>query len=376
MALVIAIMVLAIMGTAAMARAGLNRNDTPAQPTPQVLLNNGKAVIPVPSPTPVLLASTRHVTTTGQSTTQAPLLVVASPTALDQAWSAEDWPQVLIILNEMLKQKPGNAELIQKQLTAHYNYGVQLVRSERLSDAIDEFDRALAINASDTNVLNEKKYASLYLTGSSFLSKADFASAIPPLRQIVDGNSGYRSAKSRLYQAYIGYADQLEKEGKKSDAYTYFLKASKVDTQAQEAQAGMTRLNSFSAAVVLGKKIEVDLSKQQVIVYDNNKVLYRFKASTGKAPGNTRTGDFEILNKMDKRLFQRHELGHALLDGYLSGGWLGKRLPRHGPARQRHSALDVGAGTAGDQWLHHVERWRRPHTIQLGCRRAHPVWIH
>ena len=224
MALVIAIMLLAMLGTAAMARAGMSRNSVVPQPTPQVLLENGKAVVPVANPTPIVLASSSKSIT---GTTQAPVLVVASPSTLDQAWSASDWPQVLLIITEMLKRQPGDAALTQKLLAAHYNYGLQLVRSDRLSDAIDEFDSAIEINANDQNVLNEKKFATLYLTGSSAFAKGDFGSAIPPLRQIVDANPGYRSAKKMLYQAYIGYSDELEKQGNKSDAYTYYLKASK-----------------------------------------------------------------------------------------------------------------------------------------------------
>lgn len=294
MALIIAIIVLAMLGTAAIARAGMSRNEPAPQPTPQVLISNGKAGAPAnPASGASSAAASGPVTTT-----TAISVAVTSAATLDQAWSANDWPQVLMIINDMLRRKPGDPELMQKLLSAHYNYGVQLVRSERLAEAIDEFDKALAINASDTNVLSEKRFASLYLDGSTALAKGDFASAIPPLRQIVDSNSSYRSAKSRLYQSYIGYADSLEKEGKKSDAYTYYQKASKVDTQGQEAQAGMTRLKDSAPAVVLGKKIEVDLVKQQVIMWDNNKAIYKFKASTGRAPGVTRSGDFEILNKM------------------------------------------------------------------------------
>lgn len=297
-ALIIAVLLLGLLATAAVTRAGLNRDaDDPISPTTAFVstapLDGVKSVTSASPVAEQPLPSTKAGAPT-------PALSTTVMT-LDQAWAASDWPQVLTIVEGMLKRTPGDQALIDKKFKALYNYGVQLVRSERLAEAIVQFDKAIAINAEDINLRAERQIAQLYLEGSTALASGDYGMAVRPLRTIYDGNPGYRSVKERLYQAYIGWAGMLEKENKQSDAWTYYQKASKVDPQGQEALAGMTKLQNYTPASVIataGRKIEVSLARQQVTVYQDNKVLWVFKASTGKAPYGTRTGNFEILNKL------------------------------------------------------------------------------
>jgi tetratricopeptide (TPR) repeat protein len=322
-ALIIAVMLLGMLGTAAVARAGLSKNQPAPLPTPVVIsstssANSAGSAAPS-SPASALPAASRPVSAT---------LPTATPRAasLDQAWSASDWPLAILMLDEMLRRTPGDATLTKKLFTARYNYGVQLVRSEKLAEAVAEFDKALAISPNDADALGERRFAQAYLEGSTALARGDFYSAITPLRTIYDGNPAYRSVKARLYQAYAGYADALEKEGKRADAYLVYQKASHIDAQGQEAQVGMARLKDAApadqvAAAAAKKKIEIDIAKQQVIVWENNKVIYRFKASTGKAPYVTRTGEFEILNKMPNAYSSAMEWGMPYWMGiYQAGG--------------------------------------------------------
>ncbi len=315
-ALIIAILLLGMLGTAAVARAGMTHNQVAPQATP-VVLKTGASTAPS-SAGQALPAASRAVTPTVAATP------VANATSLEQAWNAKDWALSVLILDAMLRRTPNDATLTQKMFTAHYNYGVQLVRSERLAEAVAEFDKALAINSQDQNVMGERRFAQGYLDGSTALAKGDFAAAITSLRILYEGNPNYRSTKTRLYQAYVGYADALEKAGKRADAYLYAQKASRIDTQGQEALAALTRLKDAAPVVsaeVANKKIEVDIARQQVIVWDNGKAIYRFKASTGKAPGFTRTGEFEILNKLPNAYSSSMQWGMPYWMGiYQAGG--------------------------------------------------------
>ena len=242
---------------------------------------------------------------------------------LDRAWSNEDWPQVIAIVETMLTATPGDGGLTEKLFSAHFNYAMQLVHKERLDEAIGEFDKALTINVGDPRAEGERRLAQLYREGSLALSKGDFSAAITVLSALYDQNPGYQSVKTRLYQAYIGHADALEKSGQNGNAYLTYQKASTVDAQGGEAQAGLTRLKGFAPAqTAAGKKIEVDIAKQQVIVWQNNEVLYRFKASTGKAPYLTRTGTFKILDKMPNAYSSSMQWGMPWWMGiYYAGKW-------------------------------------------------------
>ena len=249
--------------------------------------------------------------------------VITAPAALDEAWTAGDWPQVIPVVEAMLKAKPGDGALVEKLFSAHFNYAVQLVRSERLAEAVAEFDQALVVVPGDQRALSERRFAQLYLQGSAALSQGDFAAAITPLDEIYSGNPNYRSVKTRLYQAYLGSAGALENNGKATEAYLAYEKALNVDTQGSEAQAGTTRLKSSApAGSAAGKKIEVDIAKQQVTAYDNGKVVYRFKASTGKSPYLTRTGNFRILSKMPNAYSSAMQWGMPWWMGiYYAGKW-------------------------------------------------------
>jgi tetratricopeptide (TPR) repeat protein len=323
LALIISMLLLGLLGTAAVARAGMSNHIHAPQATPQVINNATNSAALSFNPTAVP-ATARAGTTTTSSAPAAAAAPVANATTLDQAWAANDWPLAILILDEMLRRTPNDAALTQKIFTAYVNHGVQLVRSERLPEAIAAFDKALAINPQDSAVLGERRFAQLYNEGSTALAAGNFYAAITPLRTIYDGNPNYRSATARLYQSYIGYAAALEKEGKRADAYLYYQKATRIDAQGADGLAGLARLKDVApatAAAAANKKIDVDLAKQQVTVTDNGKVLWRFKVSTGAAPYVTRTGEFEILNKIDHAYSSAMEWGMPYWMGvYQAGG--------------------------------------------------------
>jgi len=324
LALIIAIVLLGLLGTAAVARAGMSGSGgrdestrpsaiavptasvatspvlvsvSPSAPAPVVQPTLPRSTtLPEPTPSgPATATVTRTVTSSAAATT------VSNEAALDEAWAASDWPRAIAILTSLRQAKPNDAGLTKKLFTAHFNYAVQLVRSERLAEAVAEFDKALAIDPNDKDAKGERLFAQLYLDGTTALNNSDYAAAVPPLREIYAGNPNYRQVASRLYQAYVGLAAALEKESKPVDAYGNYEKAAAINPEGQEAKDGLERLKDTPGIVktsTSGKKIEVDLTKQRVIAYQNGQVVYRFVASTGKAPYVTRTGNFKILSKM------------------------------------------------------------------------------
>lgn len=289
-ALASVILLVAVVSTAALARTGIDKSaEASGVQRTAVFAAAGAARANASAPATQAAASAAQI---------APTPTPAALT-LDEAWTAENWPQVLTFIEGMLKRSPGDETLVNKKFTAHYKYGVQLVRSDRLAEGIAQFDQALAINAENVNLRAERQFAQLYLEGSTALEKGDYGMAVRPLRTVYDGNPNYRAVKSRLYLAYVGWAADLEKRGERKDAYSYYQKAAYVDMQGREALDGLARLKDEApAAVKAGKKIEVNLTKQQVIVWENDQVLWRFKVSTGKASAPTRAGYFEILNKI------------------------------------------------------------------------------
>jgi len=102
-----------------------------------------RAVAWTPTPTPVAVP-----TSTPPGTPAAPELLVQG---LDEAWAvasddnkrAEEWQEVIGLIEQILALSPGDANMIEKLYAAHVNYGRQLVEEGRLEEAKLEFTRAL-----------------------------------------------------------------------------------------------------------------------------------------------------------------------------------------------------------------------------------------
>ena len=64
---------------------------------------------------------------------------------LDQQWAAQNWPEVIGLLEQIYTVDPSFADLTNKLYSAHVNNGYQLLAASRLDDARSEFAQALAI---------------------------------------------------------------------------------------------------------------------------------------------------------------------------------------------------------------------------------------
>ena len=87
---------------------------------------------PVPQPTP---------TPTTEPTPDLTSLVIQ----LDLPWAAEDWPEVIRIIQLIRQQAPGQPELAEKLYAARVNYGYQLATAGNIGGAAAQFEQALAI---------------------------------------------------------------------------------------------------------------------------------------------------------------------------------------------------------------------------------------
>lgn len=324
-ALVIAVLLLGVLGTAAVARAGMSRDDdktTTGGPTivsdfadsaalasagaaPTVVVSNAGA-LPVAtvgraSPTPGRASPTPAPGKTPLPAPSPAVVISTNPElTLDQAWAAEDWQRAIAILSEALTRAPGDAALTKKLFSAHFNFGVKLVRADRLQEAIEQFDEALKIDPTSKSADGERKFAKYYLYGINAFENGEYGNAISAFQSIYDGNPGYRQVKPKLIEALMASGANFEKTGKPLEAYERYDQTRLIDPSNQAAQAGAERVRA-AAGVPLSasnKRIDVNLLKQRVTVYENDKVKWTFVASTGKDPYITRTGNFRIRSKM------------------------------------------------------------------------------
>ena len=64
---------------------------------------------------------------------------------LDEAWAAEDWEEVISLIEQILVINPDDNVMTEKLYAAHVNYGHKLITEGRLEEAKEAFVRALTI---------------------------------------------------------------------------------------------------------------------------------------------------------------------------------------------------------------------------------------
>ncbi len=64
---------------------------------------------------------------------------------LDAPWVAEDWPQVITLIQQIRQQAPSTPEMIEKLYAARVNYGYQLAGLGETAVAAEQFEQALAL---------------------------------------------------------------------------------------------------------------------------------------------------------------------------------------------------------------------------------------
>ena len=270
-----------------------------------VLAGGGKAA-GTPSP-----GGTARPGATPTATVPPTLVPIATPTPaptlswselqsrLDSAWAQEDWPQAIGLLEQMRAINPGDKAVQEKLFAAHFNYGVKLVRSEQLPEAVAQFDEALKIKPDDVNAQGERLFAQLYWEGGQAYARGDWATAIDRYQEIFDGNPNYRQVRQRLYAAYYDQGKAFQTQGKLLEAQDAYQKALLVDSSGLEAQAALDEVEALLPTPPPGaKRIEISITEQRLYAYEGERLIYKFVVCTGQAKSPTMAGNFHILDKI------------------------------------------------------------------------------
>ncbi|MCB9420322.1 MAG: LysM peptidoglycan-binding domain-containing protein [Ardenticatenaceae bacterium] len=163
-------------------------------------------------------------------------------TQLDTAWSAENWPEALSILEQMLALAPGDAQLLQKQYAANVNDGYRLLRQQQLSEAQVRFDAAFAINPNGAEAAIGKRQVTIAMLApqlDGLWASQNWAETIRLIEQIVAVDPNYDDMQGKLYAARVNYGFQLLDQQQPDAARTQFEQALALNPNGTEAQNGL-----------------------------------------------------------------------------------------------------------------------------------------
>jgi len=120
----------------------------------------------------------------------------------------KDYENAIPALETLRPLEPNNQKEIEDMLfNAYVSVARAYLAEERWEEAIQKFDRALAVRKDDQLEL-ERYLTALYLRGISAWG-ADWKRTSESFAEIVRINPEYRDAYNRLYQARVAYGDQL-----------------------------------------------------------------------------------------------------------------------------------------------------------------------
>ncbi|MBC7237066.1 MAG: LysM peptidoglycan-binding domain-containing protein [Chloroflexi bacterium] len=99
--------------------------------------------VPAPLPLPSAAGRGRWALAPAFGLDLAPIDDLAQQ--LEAAWNAQDWPQVLLLIEQIMAIDPNYDEIQDKKYFAHVNYGYQLMTEGRCTESLDQFRKALEV---------------------------------------------------------------------------------------------------------------------------------------------------------------------------------------------------------------------------------------
>jgi tetratricopeptide (TPR) repeat protein len=303
---------------------------------------------------------------------------------LEASLSAGDWETALEIVAIMRGVDPSGQGVKNWALTAHVQYGKALVEDGRADEALAQFDEAAAENPDDPEARLWQETTQIHLRGREALEAGDLEAALHALSLAYERIPSYRDAFTLLVEAFRRQAQESIEAERWTQAIDLLtradekvlaapaivellvqayrqrgilrqeqgeLEAARTDLEAvlalwpADAEA-QTHLDEVMYKLFPPKRIEIDISKQRLYVWEGDEQVYEFVVSTGLPGQDTAAGHFKVLDKIPMayssvwRLKMPHWLGiyyihdiengiHALPirpDGSVMwGGLLGQR---------------------------------------------------
>ena len=244
----------------------------------------------------------------------------AQPTALEQfqsyapaleaAQAAQNWSQVIAIL-EPLHQAEPNIGPIAKQLSfAYLQKGINLRQKGYIQEALTFFEKALAVNPNRPQAQHEYELASEYLQGTEHYQAGQWPAAITALEPVWQVDQAYAHVKDLLYSAYYNHGLAMQAGNQLLDAKQAFEAAISLHPDLADPRLQLAELEfALTPATVPDIPLKTPLAKDQLIivgiaeqrmlVFEKGKQVFDFVVSTGEPGRDTAIGEFEILDKID-----------------------------------------------------------------------------
>lgn len=255
---------------------------------------------------------------------------------LQAALANEDWDRALEIVTIMLNVDPTGEQTKTRALEAHMQHGRFLVQTGQSSEALAEFDQAVALVADDAQAQLWQQVTKMYLDGREALDAGNWPEAIQILTQAHERMPDYGDLSARVLEAHrrqglaaIDVEDWTaairsftqarewspddpdlvdllatayrqrgitwQEQGELQDARTDLETALALRPGDEQAQ---THYDEVMYILFPPKRIEINISTQKFYAWQGDQLIYSFPTSTGLRGRDTKAGHFRVQSKI------------------------------------------------------------------------------
>ena len=254
-----------------------------------------------------------------------------------------DWASAVVWLSELNTLRPEDRAAYSQLGMACFLYGQQLLQADQLGPASIQLQAARIILPGQPAVEQRYQATTQYLIGRDSYRRGDWQSAVRHLKLVRDLDSRFRDSAVLLYQAQYQTGLQQQAAGRLLEARLEYEDLLRQNPGALEIEVRLAEIGPLLVAPQ--KRIVVSISKQQMYVYTNDRLLYTWVCSTGEPGRDTKPGHYKVQTKMPLAYSGPYDLDMPYWLGIYYAGSTENGI--HGPPIQRANGQKMWAGLLG-----------------------------
>jgi lipoprotein-anchoring transpeptidase ErfK/SrfK/DNA-binding SARP family transcriptional activator len=279
--------------------------------------------------------------------------ILALQPELSTAIAEARWEDAIALLQTMRGLDPENATFRQQLASVYYQLALERRDRREMDGAIVALDESLSLAPDDAVVQRERRVAGAYLQGVRQHQAGNWVSAVEALTAVRREIPTYLDTVELLYDSNYNLglslqaADDLPGAQRAYEAAAELKPNEPLPRQKADAVAWLLRPPTPTPAPTPTptpdpnpQRIVVDISEQQMYVYEGDKLLWQWVVSTGEPGRDTAVGQFKIQSKIEKAYASTWNLDMPY--------WLG--IYWSGPIEDGIHALPINRSTGLKLW--------------------------
>jgi hypothetical protein len=227
-----------------------------------------------------------------EPTLSIPQLVASRMSQLARMWETRNWQSAAELLAEIAlvdDQYPG---LRAANCDTHLHWAREQFSRGRAREAYEIYQNAATYCTDEKPAQKEMSLVADYLYGKGRLEQEQWPEAAAVLQSAYDDDPANGEIRWLLHRSYLAWGKHAFAAGQLQEARLACLAALELDPESQEARDLLGKVKAS------GKKIEVNISRQRMFVWQGDTLLYDWVCSTGEPGRGTAAGQYSVLDKI------------------------------------------------------------------------------